>query len=507
MTLIGLISKHGILMVDYANQLQEDEGLSRREAIEKAAAIRLRPILMTTAAMVVGMVPLFIASGAGAASRFSIGLVIAAGMTDRHAVHAVRDAGGLHLRGARALGGNRRARRCRPTRRPGGAPEPSGTWPRSSERQHVQRRFTKTGASYSHWRDPAYGRRGWTAGNPNHMHILLRGDFAAARIASGLILFAFAATHFLNHALGLVNIETDARGAAVALGRHPLVLGTFVLLMALLMHIALALYKLANRSTLRLPPWELVQIALGLLIPFLLFPHIVNTRVAHVFFGVEDNYLYELARLWPASALLQSTLLVLVWLHGCIGIHYWLRLYPPYRAAQPVLLFIAIAVPLASLGGFMVVGARRGAADREPGDVRAREGADRLAERCRRRRAGRVPADWSGSASPASCCWSPPYRLALLRAEHAAEDVDHVHRRADGQGAGRPDAARDQPHARHPARVRVRRSGALLDLPRAHRRGRRRRCPPGLSRGRDARQHRRAAERASGLPGAARAAR
>ena len=80
-TLIGLISKHGILMVDYANQLQEKEGLDRRAAIEKAAAIRLRPILMTTAAMVVGMVPLLTASGAGAASRYSIGLVIAAGMT------------------------------------------------------------------------------------------------------------------------------------------------------------------------------------------------------------------------------------------------------------------------------------------------------------------------------------------------------------------------------------------------------------------------------------------
>jgi multidrug efflux pump len=80
-TLIGLISKHGILMVDYANHLQENEGLSRRAAIEKAAAIRLRPILMTTAAMVAGMVPLLIASGAGAASRYSIGLVIAAGMT------------------------------------------------------------------------------------------------------------------------------------------------------------------------------------------------------------------------------------------------------------------------------------------------------------------------------------------------------------------------------------------------------------------------------------------
>jgi hydrophobe/amphiphile efflux-1 (HAE1) family protein len=80
-TLIGLISKHGILMVDYANHLQIAKGFGRREAIEEAAAIRLRPILMTTAAMVIAMVPLIIASGAGAASRFAIGIVIAFGMT------------------------------------------------------------------------------------------------------------------------------------------------------------------------------------------------------------------------------------------------------------------------------------------------------------------------------------------------------------------------------------------------------------------------------------------
>jgi multidrug efflux pump len=79
-TLIGLISKHGILMVDFANHLQQSEGLSVRAAIEKAAAIRLRPILMTTAAMILGVVPLIFASGAGAASRFSIGLVVATGM-------------------------------------------------------------------------------------------------------------------------------------------------------------------------------------------------------------------------------------------------------------------------------------------------------------------------------------------------------------------------------------------------------------------------------------------
>jgi multidrug efflux pump len=80
-TLMGLISKHGILMVEFANNLQRDAGLSKRDAIEQAAAIRLRPILMTTAAMVVGVMPLIFASGAGAVSRFSMGLVIASGLS------------------------------------------------------------------------------------------------------------------------------------------------------------------------------------------------------------------------------------------------------------------------------------------------------------------------------------------------------------------------------------------------------------------------------------------
>jgi multidrug efflux pump len=80
-TLIGLISKHGILIVEFANQLRREKGLSIREAIEEAASIRLRPVLMTTAAMVFGMVPLILATGAGAVSRFDIGLVIATGMS------------------------------------------------------------------------------------------------------------------------------------------------------------------------------------------------------------------------------------------------------------------------------------------------------------------------------------------------------------------------------------------------------------------------------------------
>ena len=79
-TLIGVISKHGILIVEFANKLQQ-QGMAKREAIEEAASIRMRPILMTTAALVVAMFPLLIADGPGAAARFSMGMVIAAGMT------------------------------------------------------------------------------------------------------------------------------------------------------------------------------------------------------------------------------------------------------------------------------------------------------------------------------------------------------------------------------------------------------------------------------------------
>ena len=79
-TLIGLITKHGILLVEFANQQRDENGLSKRAAIVASAKIRLRPILMTTAAMALGVVPLIIADGAGAAARYAMGLVIFTGI-------------------------------------------------------------------------------------------------------------------------------------------------------------------------------------------------------------------------------------------------------------------------------------------------------------------------------------------------------------------------------------------------------------------------------------------
>ena len=78
--LIGLIAKQGILIVQFANEIQKKEGLNKREAVQKASSIRLRPILMTTGAMVLGVLPLLLAGGPGSVSRFQMGLVIFTGL-------------------------------------------------------------------------------------------------------------------------------------------------------------------------------------------------------------------------------------------------------------------------------------------------------------------------------------------------------------------------------------------------------------------------------------------
>lgn len=189
------------------------------------------------------------------------------------------------------------------------------------------------------------------------MHILIRGSRAQhVRLVTGLILFVFALTHFLNHAVGLISVEAmnDVREWRTWITRS--ILGTTILAFCLLAHAGLALAKLANRNTLRMTGWEVTQLILGLAIPFTLLPHIVSTSVAHRLFDVDDNYLYELANLWPGLAVEQSILLLLVWIHGCVGLHFWLRLSRHYDRAFLLLFSIAVLVPAAGLAGFMAGG-------------------------------------------------------------------------------------------------------------------------------------------------------
>ena len=123
-TLIGLITKHGILLVEFANQQREEHGLSRRDAIVASAKVRLRPILMTTAAMALGVVPLILAAGAGAAARYSMGLVIFSGVLSARCSRC--SSCRCSIRSSRARTGCRQRRRRASPRLPR-APERRGT--------------------------------------------------------------------------------------------------------------------------------------------------------------------------------------------------------------------------------------------------------------------------------------------------------------------------------------------------------------------------------------------
>ena len=125
------------------------------------------------------------------------------------------------------------------------------------------------------------------------------------------------------------------------------------------MHLALNLCKIATRSTWRMPAWEAVQIVLGLAIPILLAYHAAVQRAAYVIEGSDTPYSGVLPGMWNNAALQQTVLLLVVWAHGCIGLHFWLRLGRTYRTVAPVLFGLAVLIPAAALAGFMVGAARR----------------------------------------------------------------------------------------------------------------------------------------------------
>jgi adenylate cyclase len=132
--------------------------------------------------------------------------------------------------------------------------------------------------------------------------------------------------------------------------------GTVVLALALIVHAGAALAKIAYRRTFRLPTWEWLQLLLGLSIPLLLLPHIVNTRVSSLAFGVDTSYPYELKKIWTDTMPEQTLLLLLVWAHGCLGMHYWLRLARGYREISPYLLVATVLLPFAALLGVVAQG-------------------------------------------------------------------------------------------------------------------------------------------------------
>lgn len=179
------------------------------------------------------------------------------------------------------------------------------------------------------------------------------------RLITGLVLFAYVAAHLANHALGLVSYEAmeDGRSWFLAAWRNPL--GTAALYGALLIHFLLALWAVYERRRLRYPPGELAQLLLGIAIPLLLATHIIGTRGAHELFGTNDSYAYVLLvhfRFATENFYLQTAALLAAWIHGCIGLSYWLRLRPWFAGVSRVLFAGALLLPVLSFLGYVEAG-------------------------------------------------------------------------------------------------------------------------------------------------------
>ena len=178
------------------------------------------------------------------------------------------------------------------------------------------------------------------------------------RLASGLILAVYVVLHLSNHTLGLLSLDTMERWRWVntRIWHHPL--GTVALYGSLAIHFLLALRSLYRRTTLRMPAWEAAQLGSGLLIPLMLAGHVIGTRISEALLDFDVRYVYVVSVLWNDDWLRtkQTILVLLVWAHVLVGLHFWLRLRRWYAGLAPFLLSIAVLLPVLALLGFMRAG-------------------------------------------------------------------------------------------------------------------------------------------------------
>lgn len=179
------------------------------------------------------------------------------------------------------------------------------------------------------------------------------------RLGSGLILFAFVVTHLTNHILGLVSLEAMEAGRHyfLLLWRNPV--GSTLFIGSLLIHMAFALYALYSRRRLKMRFGEAAQLILGFAAPVLLISHILGTRAAVQLYGTEDSYTFVLLAIWvdsPVYGLRQVAATLVVWIHACIGLYYWLRLKPWFMRIMPALYSLAVLFPIMALLGFISAG-------------------------------------------------------------------------------------------------------------------------------------------------------
>lgn len=192
----------------------------------------------------------------------------------------------------------------------------------------------------------------------------LRGAVGAigvrrVRLATGLTLFTYVSLHLLNHSLGNISIGAMEAGLLVQKFIWQGVLGTVALYVALATHLSLGLWAFYERRHFGWTTTEIVQLVLGLSIPPLLANHVFVTRISLALFGTQKGYAQELYSFWvksPEMGVMQVTVLIVAWIHGCIGVYLWLRLKPFFPRAMPYLLCAAVMLPVLALLGFFQAG-------------------------------------------------------------------------------------------------------------------------------------------------------
>jgi adenylate cyclase len=203
---------------------------------------------------------------------------------------------------------------------------------------------------------------------------LLRGTgIRQVRLVCGVILFTYVVSHFLNHALGNISVEAMETGVYYHTLFWRFLPVAIVFYTAALVHMGLGVYALYQRRQFRWKTIEPIQLVLGLSIPALVMAHVIGVRLGHTLYGHDKLYPQELYLFFVASSSrlwLMTILLIIAWIHGCIGLYFWLRMKAFFKRAAPYLLSAAVLIPtLAMLGIYQ--GGRSVAADSDDAEWRA----------------------------------------------------------------------------------------------------------------------------------------
>ena len=189
---------------------------------------------------------------------------------------------------------------------------------------------------------------------PAHVPELVRAtSVRQVRLVCGIILFAYVVSHFLNHALGNISVDAMEVGVYYHTAFWQFLPVAIVFYAAALTHMGLGVYSLYQRRQFRWQTIEPLQLVLGLSIPALIMAHVIGVWLGQVLYGHQKLYPQELYLFFVASNRIwtMTILLIVAWIHGCIGIYFWLRLKPFFTRAAPYLLAAAVLIPTLSLLG------------------------------------------------------------------------------------------------------------------------------------------------------------